>query len=91
MNEDCMLTTYDNPFDPFSEFTIWWKEDIRLGHDTCGLLAKYANTSSTLSDQLNNEIIEEAMKEIVKRFPMIYKIVYLKDAKQKHPDPNRQG
>ena len=91
MSEDCMLTTYDNPFDPFSEFTIWWKEDVRLGHDTCGLLAKYANTSSVLSDQLNNEIIEEAMKEIVKRFPTIYKIVRLSEAKTKHPDPNRQG
>ena len=90
MNEDCMLTTYDNQFDPFTEFAVWWKEDLRLGHDTCGLLARYANTSSTLSDSVNDEIIADAMDEIVHRYPMIYKKVYLKDAKPKHSDPNRQ-
>ena len=88
--QDYMLTTYDNPFDPFSEFTIWFKEDRRLGHDTCGLLAKYANTSSTLSDQINNELTIEAMKEIVKCYPMIYRMVPESQAKPRHPDVNRQ-
>ena len=90
-DEDCMLTTYDNPFDPFTEFTAWWKEDLRLGHNTCGLLAEYAMVSNVFSDQLNDEITVEAMNEIVKRYPMIYKKVFIKDAKPKFKDPYRQG
>lgn len=89
--DDTMLTTYDNPFDPFSEFAAWWKEDLRLGHNTCGLLAEYAQTSSIFSDALNDEITTEAMSEIVRRYPMIYKIVHLKNSKPKHSDPFRQG
>ena len=39
MEKDSMLTTFDNPFNPFTEFDRWWKEDLLLGHNCCGLLA----------------------------------------------------
>lgn len=77
---DCMLTTYDNRFNPFTEFVAWWKEDLRLGHDCCGTLARMANTSNVLSDSANEEIILQAMEDIVKMEPMIYKIVIDGDA-----------
>lgn len=77
--EDSMLTTFDNPFNPFSDFVRWWKEDLLLQHDCCGTLAREANTNDVASDEVNDKAIVEAMKRIVEREPMIYKIVVPSD------------
>lgn len=82
-----MLTTYDNPFNPFTQFDAWFKEDLRLGHDTCGYLARMSAASQMLSDDMNEEYIDSAMDEIVSLQPMIYKKVlandYLSENKEK--------
>lgn len=82
MEKDSMLTTFDNPFNPFTEFDRWWKEDLLLGHNCCGLLANESNVSDIASDEVNDNAIIEAMERIVKREPMIYKIVYQSDFKK---------
>ena len=82
MEKDSMLTTFDNPFNPFTEFDRWWKEDLLLGHNCCGLLANESNVSDVSSDEVNDKAIIEAMERIVKREPMIYKIVYQSDFKK---------
>lgn len=82
MEKDSMLTTFDNPFNPFTEFDRWWKEDLLLGHNCCGLLANESNVSDVASDEVNDKTIIEAMERIVKREPMIYKIVYQSDFKE---------
>ena len=73
--KDFMLTTFDNPFNPFKDFEIWWKTDMLLGHDCCGTLAKESNVSDIASDEINEKDIVDAMKRIVERWPMIYKMV----------------
>lgn len=73
--QNLFLTTYDNTFDPFKSFSAWWKEDLRLGHDCCGVLAREANISDIASDAVNDEIVINAMKELVKRDPVLYRIV----------------
>ena len=78
--KDCMLTTYDNTFDPFEDFEAWFKEDARLGHYTCGVLALNANCSRVFSDEINEQITFDAMQELVEQNPNLYKIVY-KDEK----------
>lgn len=75
LEKDFMLTTFDNPFNPFEDFESWFKYDLLLGHNCCGLLAKEANTSYILDDKINDEEILRAMKAICQRSPMIYKIV----------------
>lgn len=79
MEKDSMLTTFDNPFNPFVDFFRWWKEDLLLGHDCCGLLAKESNVSDVASDEVNDKAVVDAMERIVKNEPMIYKIVYKED------------
>lgn len=79
MEEDFMLTTFDNPFNPFTEFDSWWKYDMRLRHDCCGLLARTANTSDLFSDEVNEQMIYDAMDEIVSDEPMIYRKVSKND------------
>lgn len=76
MEKDSMLTTFDNPFNPFTEFSRWWKEDLLLGHDCCGTLARESNVSDVSSDEINEKEIVEAMNRIVEKEPTIYKIVY---------------
>ena len=73
--KDKMLTTYDNPINPFENFSLWWKFDLRLGHDCCGTLAREALTSDVFSDEQNRKAIHDAMDYIVSKEPLIYKIV----------------
>ena len=69
-----MITTVDNPYDPRTQFDEWYAYDrdrARLHNcpDTCSLLARLANTSPTLSDELNSQIIEDAIDDIIKYDP----------------------
>lgn len=73
--QNFMLSTFDNSINPFDDFEAWFKTDMLLGHNCCGLLASEANTSDVSSDEVNEELILLAAKEIVKRFPTIYRIV----------------
>ena len=76
MNEQTMLTTFDNPFDPFEQFTSWLLFDIEKGYDSCGYLGRIAHTSDQLSDNENDDEIERAIDEIIKYdFRNIYKKV----------------
>lgn len=36
----CMLSTFDNEFDPFENFNAWLLRDDQLGHDSCGRVAR---------------------------------------------------
>ena len=60
-----MLTTFDNPYDPFEDFTSWLLFDNEKGYNTCNYLARIAKTSDELSDQENNKEIERAIDEII--------------------------
>ena len=46
-----MLSTTDNPFDPFNDFTSWYMFDCEKGHNTCARLARIANVSETMSQK----------------------------------------
>lgn len=45
-----MLTTIDNPYSPFDDYKAWYYEDIRLGHNTCGLLSRMRAGSDLFND-----------------------------------------
>lgn len=57
-----LLTTIDNPYNPFTQWLKWYYEDQALGYDTPGLLARMAVSST----DLNDEAIESAMFDVVK-------------------------
>ena len=65
MERKCMLTTIDNPYDPFEQFYSWFEFDTEKGYNTCDYLARIARTSDNLSDKENDEEIERAIDEIV--------------------------
>ena len=76
MASKCMLTTFDNPYNPFDEFTSWFMFDEEKGYHSCAYLGRIAKTSEQLSDEENEQEIERAIDEIIKYdFQNIYKKV----------------
>ena len=65
MSRDVMLTTVDNPFDPFEDFDLWLSYDIEKGYDTCGLVARLTQTSSEFSEDRQMADIESAIDEFL--------------------------
>jgi len=60
-----MLTTTDNPYDPFTQFDSWNGYDTQHGYGTLSYLARITKTSPTLSEEDNDLAVEDAMDEIV--------------------------
>ena len=61
-----MLTTIDNPYDPFTQFDEWFAFDSQKGYNSCDYLAKLVYSSSELSALDQNNAIESAIDKIVK-------------------------
>ena len=72
MASKCMLTTFDNPYNPFDEFTSWFMFDEEKGYHSCAYLGRIAKTSEQLSDEENAQEIDEIIKY---DFQNIYKKV----------------
>ena len=65
MGKMVRVTTADNPFNPFTEWDEWYFYDLSKGYSTCERLDRLSNTSSQLSDELNNEELEQAIDQLV--------------------------
>lgn len=76
METSCMLTTIDNPFDPFEQFTSWFLFDIEKGYDSCSRLMRIAQIQDDFTQKEIDEEIERAIDEIIKHdFTNTYKKV----------------
>ena len=72
----CMLTTKDNPYNPFDNFDSWYRFDMDKGYSSCSYLDRIARTSDQLTEEENAEEIERAIDEIIKYdFQNIYRKV----------------
>ena len=66
LSKEYMLTTFDNPFDPFTQFKEWNSFDERLGYYTTNFLARVCKLSESLSFADQNLLIQQAIDEIVR-------------------------
>ena len=66
MVEECMLTTFDNPYDPFEQFTSWFLFDVEKGYNTCSYLGRIVNLSDDLSEQEEAEERKAATEDYKK-------------------------
>lgn len=61
-----MLTTKDNPWDPFDHFDEWRIWDETHGYFTSAFLARVAKVSDDLSEAQVRTALTQAMEEIVR-------------------------
>lgn len=74
MDNEFMLTTVDNPYDPFEQFTLWNLFDKENGYNTCERMARIQNLSSDMTLKEEEEEYNRAADEIIKYdFLDIYK------------------
>jgi hypothetical protein len=60
-----MLTTVDNPFNPFTRFDEWLEYDTSMGYNTAAFLGRVAIVSDDLSQPDQALAIQNAIDEIV--------------------------
>lgn len=63
--EDVMLTTTDNPWNPFTHWDEWYSYDETAGYHTTALLGRVAVSSNELSEYDQELEITRAINEIV--------------------------
>lgn len=76
MYDEYMLTTIDNPFDPFEQFTFWLLFDKEKGYNTAEYLARIVKLKEDMTQKEECEEVERAIDEIIAINPLhIYKKV----------------
>ena len=70
------ITTIDNPFDPFDDFTSWFNYDVENGYYTCSKLARLTKITGEMSSIEEEAEIERAIDRLIEIDPLdIYKKV----------------
>lgn len=82
MLEEKLLTTIDNPYNPFHNWDEWYTFDITKGYFSCGLLARFAIASDSLSEPEKRTFLQDAMKRIIAIDPK-YRMI----SKDEEPKP----
>lgn len=84
-----MLTTVDNPFNPFTEWDDWYTFDASKGYHTPGLLARLTVDAEELSDADQTLAVQLAVREIARENVLgIYKVVTEDSFKPGAPIPD---
>ena len=88
MSNDCRLTTFDNPFDPFEQFTSWLLFDNEKGYNTCGKLDRVSNYSDDMTEKEIDEEHKRAIDEVIDNdFLHIYKRFYRNQKQKENTEP----
>lgn len=66
MVEDIMLSTIDNPWNPFTHWDEWYAFDEAAGYHSTALLARVAVSSNELSEYDQELEVTNAINEIVR-------------------------
>lgn len=81
MSNDFALTTFDNPFDPFDQFTSWFLFDVEKGYYTCAMLGNLVKLSDDMTQKEINAETERVIDDIIKHDPLnMYKKVVKKSS-----------
>lgn len=65
MEHNCMLTTFDNPYNPFEDFSLWFLFDVDHGYNTCARLGRLVNITNDMTQNEIDEETERAIDEII--------------------------
>lgn len=65
MGNDVMVTTYDNPWNPFTDWVKWWNYDQIHGYKTWEKIDRLCKKSSRMTASEQEEAIEEAIDDLI--------------------------
>lgn len=65
VDNEVMLTTIDNPYNPFLQWRDWYAFDVQNGYNTCAYVARLTMSSHELSEADQALAINDAIKQIV--------------------------
>jgi len=60
---EMMLTTSDNPYNPFTQWREWYNYDVSNGYNSCGLVARLVVDDNV---EIDTNALEDALFEIVR-------------------------
>ena len=64
-----MLTTIDNPYNPFTQWDLWYNFDEQSGYCSCGYLARVSTLSDGFTEAESQRELNRAIDWIVKNDP----------------------
>ena len=64
------ITTIDNPFDPFDDFTSWFMFDTEKGYYTSSKIARLTNLTDDMTEKEENEEVERAIDRLIEIDPL---------------------
>lgn len=64
-DSDVLITTVDNPFDPFNDFDNWYRFDVDHGYYTWSKVCRLADYKDSNSEQENDRAFEAAIDRLV--------------------------
>ena len=63
--QQSMLTTFDNPYNPFEQFDEWYSYDMEKGYDCCGRLDRLTHFTDEMTDDEMNQETERAIDRLI--------------------------
>lgn len=84
--EKYMITTSDNPFNPFTQWDDWYFYDLSQGYNTCERLARLSKPSLILPYEAIDSEIEYAMDQLIFEGAISKKGQFVKYLKVKDPN-----
>lgn len=63
---EVLLTTIDNPYNPFTQWNEWLAYDTLKGYNTCAYLARIVSSSLELSEEDQQIAFNDAVNEIIR-------------------------
>lgn len=64
---NCMLTTNDNPFNPFEDLDSWFRFDTEKGYNSSSRLMRIAKIEDFMSEEEIEAEIERAIDIIIEQ------------------------
>ena len=79
MSRQTTVTTIDNPFNPFDDFTSWLMFDTEKGYYSSSKLARLTKLSDDMTEKEESEEIERAVDRLIEIDPLD---IYIKVVKE---------
>ena len=75
--QEFCITTKDNPYDPFTQWDLWYDWDEQIGYHTWSVLARICGDTSSMEPEEERLYNYDSMKRLMEINPL-YKIIFKK-------------